>query len=83
MLNGGPVVWGLKKQASTSLSSTEAEFITSTSATQKLIWLRGLLSSINYLFCTTIPLLIDNQEAILLIKNSLSLKHSKYIELHY
>ena len=39
MLNSGPVVWGSKKQASTSLSSTEAEFIASTSATQKLIWL--------------------------------------------
>jgi len=33
MLNSGLVVWGLKKQASTSLSSTEAKFITSTSAT--------------------------------------------------
>ena len=53
------------------------------SATQKLIWLRGLLSSINYLSCTTIFLLIDNQGAISLIKNGLSSKHSKYIKLHY
>ena len=63
--------------------NTEAKFIASTSATQELIWLRGLLSSINYLSCTATPLLINNQEAILLIKNSLSSKHSKYIELHY
>ena len=83
MLNGGPVVWGLKKQASTSLSSTEAEFIALMSATQELIWLRGLLSSINHLFCTATPLLIDNQKVISLIKNRLSSKHSKYIELHY
>ena len=53
------------------------------SATQKLIWLRGLLSSINYLSCTTIFLLIDNQGAISLIKNGLSSKHSKHIKLHY
>jgi len=79
MLNGGPVVWGLKK----SLSSTEAEFIASTSATQELIWLRGLLSSINHLSRTATPLLIDNQGAISLIKNGLSSKHSKYIELRY
>jgi len=37
ILNGGPVIWGLKKQASTSLSSTEAEFIALISATQELI----------------------------------------------
>ena len=60
MLNGGPVVWGSKKQASTSLSSTEAEFIALTSATQKLIWLRGLFSFINHLSHTATPLLIDN-----------------------
>ena len=83
MLNGGPVVWGSKKQASTSLSSTEAEFIASTSATQELIWLRGLLSSINHLSRTTTPLLIDNQGAISLIKNSLSSKYSKHIKLCY
>ena len=83
MLNGGPVVWGSKKQASTSLSSTEAEFIASTSATQELIWLRGLLSSINHLLSTATLLLVDNQGVILLIKNSLSSKHSKHIELCY
>jgi len=83
MLNGGPVVWGLKKQASTSLSSTEAEFIALMSATQELIWLRGLLSSINHLSHTTTPLLIDNQGAISLIKNGLSSKHSKHIKLRY
>ena len=53
------------------------------SATQKLIWLRGLLSSINHLSHTATPLLIDNQGAILLIKNGLSSKHSKHIKLHY
>jgi len=83
MLNGGPVVWSSKKQASISLSNTEAEFITSISATQELIWLRGLLSFINHLLSTATPLLIDNQGTILLIKNSLSSKHSKHIELHY
>ena len=83
MLNGRLVVWGSKKQASTLLLSTEVKFIALTSATQELIQLRGLLSSINYLSCTATSLLIDNQGAILLIKNSLSSKHSKHIELHY
>ena len=83
MLNGGPVVWGSKKQANTSLSSTEVKFIASTSVTQELIWLRGLLSSINHLSHTATPLLIDNQGVISLIKNGLSSKHSKHIELRY
>jgi len=60
MLNGGPVVWGSKKQANTLLLSTEAEFIALISATQELILLRGLLSSINHLSRTATPLLIDN-----------------------
>ena len=63
--------------------STEAEFIASISVTQELIWLKGLLSSINHLSHTATPLLIDSQGAILLIKNSLSSKHSKYIKLCY
>jgi len=37
MLNGGLVVWGSKKQASTPLLSTEVKFIALTSATQELI----------------------------------------------
>jgi len=37
MLNGSLVVWGSKKQASTSLLSTEVKFIASTSVTQELI----------------------------------------------
>ena len=53
------------------------------SATQELIWLRGLLSSINHLSHTATPLLIDNQGVISLIKNGLSSKHSKHIELRY
>ena len=83
MLNGGLVVWGSKKQASTSLLSTEAKFIVSMSATQELIWFRGLLSSINYLSRTATFLLIDNQGVISLIKNGLSSKYSKHIKLRY
>ena len=83
VLNGGPVVWGSKKQASTSLSSTEAEFIALMSATQELIWLRGLLSFINYFSRTATLLLINNQGVISLIKNGLSSKHSKHIKLYY
>jgi len=83
MLNSGLVVWGSKKQASTSLSSIEAKFIASMSTTQELIWLRGFLSSINHLSHIATPLFIDNQRVISLIKNSLSSKHSKHIELCY
>jgi len=54
-----------------------------TSATQELIWLRGLLSSINHLLSIATLLLIDNQGVILFIKNGLSSKHSKHIELCY
>ena len=83
MLNSSPVVQSSKKQASTLLSNTEVKFIALTSATQELIQLRELLFSINYLSHTATPLFIDNQGAILLIKNSLSSKYSKHIKLCY
>ena len=53
------------------------------SATQKLIWLRELLSSINHLSHTATSLFIDNQGVISFIKNGLSSKHSKHIKLCY
>ena len=49
MLNGGPVSWCSKKQATVALSSTEAEYIALTLAAKEATWLRLLLNELGLL----------------------------------
>ena len=49
MLNGGPVSWCSKRQATVALSSTEAEYIAFTLATKEATWLRLLLTELSLL----------------------------------
>lgn len=49
MLNGGPVSWCSKRQATVALSSTEAEYIALTLAAKEATWLRLLLTELKLL----------------------------------
>ncbi len=49
MLNGGPVSWCSKKQATVALSLTEAKYMTLTLATKEVAWMRLLLTEISLL----------------------------------
>ena len=49
MLNGGPISWRSKKQATVALSSTEAEYVALTLAAKEATWLRLLLTEIGLL----------------------------------
>ena len=49
MLNGGPVSWCSKRQATVALSSTEAEYVALTLAAKEATWLRLLLTKIGLL----------------------------------
>lgn len=49
MLNGGPVSWCSKRQATVALSSTEAECIALTLAAKEATWLRLLLTKLGLL----------------------------------
>ena len=46
-LGSGAISWSSKKQASTTLSSTEVEYIAATSATCQTIWMRMILEDLN------------------------------------
>lgn len=49
MLNGGPVSWYSKRQATVALSSTEAEYVALTLAAKEATWLRLLLTELGIL----------------------------------
>ncbi len=49
MLNGGPVSWCFKQQATVALSSTEAEYIALILAAKEATWLCLLLTKLGFL----------------------------------
>ena len=77
------ISWSSKKQATVAKSSTEAEYVALSGATQEAIWLRRLL---NDLRCATDnPTIIneDNQGAIELSKNPKHHNRVKHIDIAY
>jgi hypothetical protein len=79
----GAVSWGSKKQATVSLSSTEAEYIAISEATKEAIWLRRLL--IDFGAECKAPTIVyeDNQGCILLTRNPEFHARTKHIEIRY
>lgn len=78
-----PIIWGSKKQKSTALSSTEAEFIAASEACKEGLWLLQLLKSMMIQVEEPMTVLEDNQGCIALIKNERSGKRSKHIDVRY
>ncbi|PKU84159.1 Retrovirus-related Pol polyprotein from transposon TNT 1-94 [Dendrobium catenatum] len=75
--------WQVKKQATVSKSSTEAEYRALSSATSDVIWLRRLLAEFheNQLQPTVIH--CDNTSALALAKNPVFHARTKHIEIYY
>ena len=83
ILSNGAVSWLSKRQSTVSLSTTEAEYVSLSSAAQEAIWLRRLLAELglNELEPTTIR--EDNQGAIAIAKNPVSHSRTKHIDIKY
>ncbi|GKE30464.1 retrovirus-related pol polyprotein from transposon TNT 1-94, partial [Tanacetum coccineum] len=60
------VSWSSKKQTSTSISSTEAEYIAMSGCCAKILWMRSQLSDYGFAY-NHIPLYCDNKSAIALL----------------
>ena len=78
-LANGAISWSSKKQGSTALSSTEAEYITSVHATKELIWLCTLLADLGLLCTGLTHLLMDNQSAMAIMQNTMYHAQTKHI----
>lgn len=85
-LFGGFISWKAKLQATVALSSTEAEYRSTTEAGQEAVWLRLMLKSFNYDSPEPTALHCDNLGAIQLTSKSTfhaRTKTSRFITISY
>ncbi|KAG5884934.1 hypothetical protein JTB14_009826 [Gonioctena quinquepunctata] len=74
--------WRCKKQTCVALSSTEAEFIPLSEASQQSIYLKGLLQDLQQDVTTTV-MFQDNQSCLKLLDNEEMSDRTKHIETKY
>ena len=84
-LGGAAISWSSKRQKSVSLSTCEAEYVAACEATREVIWERSVLSELGYPQKSPVPIFMDSQSAIQLIKNPVFHDKSKHIQgkMHY
>ena len=76
------VSWSSKKQMSTSISSTEAEYIAMSSCCAQILWMRSQLSDYGFI-CNKIPMYCDNKSAIALCCNNVQHSRTKHIDIRH
>ncbi|GKA71075.1 hypothetical protein Tco_0777214 [Tanacetum coccineum] len=76
------VSWSSKKQKSTAISTTEAEYIALSGCCAQILWMRSQLSDYGFVF-NAIPMYCDNQSAIALCCNSVQHSRSKHIDIRH
>ncbi|GJS29475.1 hypothetical protein Tco_0490095 [Tanacetum coccineum] len=76
------VSWSSKKQKSTTISSTEAEYIALFGCCSQILWMRSQLTDYGFQF-NKIPLYCDNKSAIALCCNNVQHSRVKHIDIRY
>ncbi|GJX38019.1 hypothetical protein Tco_0251322 [Tanacetum coccineum] len=76
------VSWSFKKQKSTTISSTEAEYIALSGCCAQILWMRSQLTDYDFQF-NKIPLYCDNKSLIALCCNNVQHSRSKHIDVCY
>ncbi|GJT39075.1 hypothetical protein Tco_0938940 [Tanacetum coccineum] len=74
--------WSSKKQKSTAISSTEAEYIALSGCCAPILWMRSQLTDYGLKF-NNIPLYCDDKSAIALCYNNVQHSRSKHIDMRY
>ncbi|WVZ76209.1 LOW QUALITY PROTEIN: hypothetical protein U9M48_024199 [Paspalum notatum var. saurae] len=82
LLGTSLVFWSSCKQASVSLSTTEAEYIAAASCCSQLLWRKATLSDFGLKF-GKIFLLVDSTSAISVAKNPVLHSRTKHIDLRF
>ncbi|GJV36127.1 copia protein [Tanacetum coccineum] len=74
--------WSSKKQKSTAISSTEAEYISLPGCCAQILWMRSQLTNYGFQF-NKILLYCDNKSTIALSCNNVQYLRAKHIDVHY
>nr|GEX45397.1 copia protein [Tanacetum cinerariifolium] len=76
------VSWSSKKQKSTAISTTEAEYIVMSGCCTQILWMRSQPSDYGFAF-NKIPLYCDSRSATALCCNNVQHSRSKHIDIRY
>lgn len=77
------ISWSSRKQATVAKSTTEAEYVSLSQATQEAIWMRQLLSDVGHKADKPTLLYEDNQGAIEIAKNQRLHSRTKHIDITF
>ena len=83
MIGNSCITWRSKRQSIIALSSTEAEYVSLSHATQEAVWLWELLKNIGFEQTEPTKLYEDNQGAIGLSKNPKLNSRTKHIDIKF
>lgn len=82
-LGSGAISWNSKKQSTTALSSSEAEYIAASAAACQAIWMRRLLKDLGQAQAHATPIYCDNKATIAMTKNPVCHGRTKHIQLRH
>ncbi|XP_046861998.1 secreted RxLR effector protein 161-like [Xenia sp. Carnegie-2017] len=82
-IKGSTVSWCSKRQTGIARSSTEAEYVALSLATQEIVWLKKLLQDVNVRSEKSLVIYEDNQGAIELSKNAKFPNRTKHIDIAF
>jgi hypothetical protein len=77
------VSWLSKKQSSVSLSTTEAEYIATTTCCTQVLWMKQTLQDIQVKYDEPILIFCDNTSAISISKNPVMHSKTKHIPIKF
>jgi hypothetical protein len=81
--NESLITWCSQKQKTVALSSCEAEFMAATGAATQALWLRSLYSELTATKPLVVPLYVDNNSTIELMKHPMFHGRNKHIDIKY
>jgi len=82
-LGSAAITWSSKKQSTTALSSSEAEYVAAASSTCQVLWLRKLLADLHQEQKGATKIFCDNLSAIAMAKNPVCHGRSKHIDIRH
>jgi len=82
-LAGSVISWGIKKQQFVALFSTESKYMALAKTTAEVVWLRKLLSELEFSQPNSTTIYSNNQSAISLSENPKYHSRNKHVETQY